>query len=126
MAYKKRKRAGYESQTDAEERDMLIKSAFVDSNDPESRERILEKNPNIPRGSAAKLCYDNKPQRLSRGRVLIYLRKQLGLTQIEMAALIGTNRVYYAQAEKGLINISTGALDLWCSRVGARLMIIPF
>jgi len=119
-------RTGNQPLSEAEERDLHIRAAFSETDEKEARERIIEKRPKTPRNKKAILEYENKPQRLSRGKMLKYLRSNLNLTQTEMALLVGTNRSYYAQAERGIVNISCGALDLWCQRAGGRLMIIPF
>ena len=119
-------RTGKQPFSEAEERDFHIRGAFSETDDKEARERVLEKRSKTPRNKKSILEYENKPQRVSRGKMLKYLRGNLNLTQTEMALLVGTNRSYYAQAERGIVNISCGALDLWCQRAGGRLMIIPF
>jgi DNA-binding transcriptional regulator YiaG len=126
MKKKRNKNTEHLGLTDAEERDLMIATAYTDTDDTMEKARVLEARPILPRGKKAVLNYENKPQRVSRGRMLKYLRENLNLTQREFAALLGTNRSYIGQAEKGIVNISCAALDLWCSKAGGRLMIIPF
>jgi len=118
---------GLEHLSESEYRNRLIATALADAGSKEQRKRLLEEAPKLPAGRRVKLDYQNQLQREARGRMLRYLRKQhLGLTQVEFAMLVGTNRSYVGQVEAGIIDISCAALDLWCSRAGGRLMIVPF
>jgi len=123
----KKRDAGLEHLSEVEYRNRLLAIAISDADTREEKQRILESIPKLPKNRRkVKLDYQNELQREARGRMLRYLREKLGLTQLEFASLVGTSRSYVGQVERGLIDISCAALDLWVARAGGRLMIIPF
>jgi DNA-binding transcriptional regulator YiaG len=118
---------GLEHLSEVEHRNRLIALALTDADSKEEKQRILESIPKLPKSKRkVKLDYRNELQREARGKMLRYLREKLGLTQVEFAVLVGTSRSYVCQVERGLIDISCAALDLWVGRAGGRLMIVPF
>jgi DNA-binding transcriptional regulator YiaG len=129
MGYPKKERireAGLEGLSNTEYRNRLIATAIADADTREEKQRLIEQAPKLPKRRKVKLDYQNQLQRESRGRMLRFLREKLGLTQIEFSMLVGTNRSYVGQVERGVIDISCAAMDMWVSRCGGRLMIVPF
>jgi DNA-binding transcriptional regulator YiaG len=120
------KNKNLEDLTEIEYRNRLIVKSIVDAENKEDRKRILESMPKLPANKKAQFFYENKLQRKARGRMLKYLRENLGITQTEFAMLVGTNRSYISQAESGLVDISCAAMDFWCSRAGGRMIVVPF
>lgn len=59
------------------------------------------------------------------GQTLRDLRKQRGLSQVQLAAMSGTNRKSVINAEKGAPGLSLGAFVAMAEAMGAELTTIP-
>ena len=69
--------------------------------------------------------FDNTRFRKERGRVLKYLRESKGLTQREVAPILGTSNLYYNNIERGMCDVSLHTLDKWLSILGGRVIVVP-
>jgi ribosome-binding protein aMBF1 (putative translation factor) len=103
----------------------LIAKAIENNKTKKKRKRTIQAVIGVEYRDPGK-SFNNTELRRQRGKMIAYLREQRGLSQTEFGRMINSNRTYVSHIENGKSDLTCKSFDYWLSKLGGKLIIVPF